>query len=118
MSRHSAYDDGHVVEPEGANHQRQNHKKTDHISQGSVGPAEGTGQCFLFCLFTSFFGNPIPEMVVPVYEFLFVGEVELLPVLEEVRESKRHSTVVHPTTTVVSLEEEIVSLVNSITGFT
>ena len=57
-------------------------------------------------------------MVVPVYEFLFVGEVELLPVLEEVRESKRHSTVVHPTTTVVSLEEEIVSLVNSITGFT
>ena len=56
-------------------------------------------------------------MVVPVYEFLFVGEVELLPVLEEVRESKRHSIVVHPTTTVVSLEE-IVSLVNSITGFT
>ena len=79
----------------------------------SVGP----GQYFLFCLFTSFFGNPIPEMVVPVYEFLFVGEVELLPVLEEVRESKRHSTVVHPTTTVVSLEE-IVSLANSITGFT
>ena len=70
-----------------------------------------------FFLFTCFFGNPIPEMVVPVYEFLFVGEVELLPVLDALRESKRHSTVVHLTTTVVS-QEEIVSLVNSITGFT
>ena len=76
------------MESEGANHQRQNHKKTDHVSQGSVGPAEGTRLCLLFCLFNCFYGNPIPEMVVPIYEFLFVSEVELLPVLEEVRESK------------------------------
>ena len=78
MSRHSAYDDGHVMESEGANHQRQNDKKTDHISHGSERPEKEARFLSLFYIFC-FFGYFIPEMVVPVDELLLIGEVELFP---------------------------------------
>ena len=48
MSRHSAYDDGHVMESEGANHQRQNDKQTDHISHGSERPEKDARFLSLF----------------------------------------------------------------------
>ena len=81
MSRHSAYDDGHVMESEGANHQRQNDKQTDHISHGSERPEK---EATFFSLSLSlyifyFFSYLIPEMVVPVDELLLIGEVELFP---------------------------------------
>ena len=96
MSRHSAYDDGHVMESEDANHQRQNDKKTDHIGRGSERPEkEARFFSFSFYIFC-FFGYFTPEMVVPVDELLLIGEVELFPgVSYKVKEGKRLSTVIY-----------------------